>query len=159
MPNPYVPTFAISVPASKPRGFCVGDGPPKLLHRKRPSMTTKRSKGLVGRWSGVEVTTEYPASQSSKVMRGPAGQIAESNSPLVSEHRKKPGRIRPSSQSYHHAASVEDESESGSAKRDDGRGLWQLSGPVECMLNLPMGATKQNAMLVHTCKLTCSPTS
>jgi hypothetical protein len=158
LPNPHVPTFVISVPTTKPRAFYVGDGPPKPLHQRRPTPGQKRRRGLVGRWSGVDVTTEYPAFHEpdgeeaiplGMVGRAAKGASRTAVSSLVSIRDTTPCRLQSSSRPYRECGLLGDELDAKSETKHDG--LWRFSGPVDCMLSLPIGATKQNAMLVHTC--------
>lgn len=170
--NPHLPAFVISVPASKPRAFIAGNRSPKVLHQGRPSQLRKRRpERLIGRWSGIDVATEYPfdlgsdsEDESSQWETVPASTLAEvpNSLPSSTPHTPLSASAVPSAVSLDTQSAVVgaknhqvrgisappgDFEESSDSRRDNS--LRHFAGPVECMTSLPMSATKQNAMLVH----------
>jgi len=94
------------------------------------------------KWSGVDLTTEYPVYDSDD-----DGSGWETIGEPVSQEDGVSTHLSP-----HDASVIAAESSPKSFDKQLSQNVWRLSGPVDAMTSLPIPATKQNALLVHTCK-------
>lgn len=113
------------------------------------------------KWSGIEIATEYPFPLSPELDSNNEGEAVE--------ERHQPGVDIDTSvdekQILVHAATVLGERQwlggrshgqlvRGGRTVTNKQNLWYLAGPLDSMSSLPIAPTKQNAILIHTCKCT-----
>jgi len=177
-PNPDRPTFVVSLPpiATVVQRRSPGPAPAPIPRPgsggyrrapipRSPRGTRRRPSGFVVKWSGIDMTTEYPVYNSDddsedggdtsawETIQEPSTQEDGVSTHLASYDPSKSQVASPTT------ASTTSSTEFGSvvvlnpeaAYRQPLQDLWHLAGPLHGMTNLPIEATKQNAMLVHTC--------
>ncbi|KAK0645733.1 hypothetical protein B0T16DRAFT_373859 [Cercophora newfieldiana] len=173
-PNPDRPTFVVSLP---PIATVVQRREPTLTPApitrpgsrthvrkapvpKSPRGTRRRPSGFVVKWSGIDMTTEYPVYDSDddsedgdasawETIREPASQEDGVSTHLISYDSSISRVTSPVTSSSTTTNMVEILNLAG-IQRHHSQNLWHLAGPLDGMTNLPIEATKQNAMLVHT---------
>ncbi|KAK4213670.1 hypothetical protein QBC37DRAFT_473101 [Rhypophila decipiens] len=131
---------------SRKPGKKKGTAPPRPYQRKVPIPRASSPKHrpqskrnvIVARWSGVNLTTEYPIYQPDLDNDLSVWETIE-DSPEATPDQTNPSEKSPS----HKALSF------SSPQRQN---VWRFAGPVDGMAlaPLPIPATTQNAMLVHT---------
>ncbi|KAM7216238.1 hypothetical protein V8F06_008357 [Rhypophila decipiens] len=141
------PSAHIRFSSRKP-GKKKGTAPPRPYQRRvpipRPRASSPKHRPqskrnvIVARWSGVNLTTEYPIYQPDLDNDLSVWETIE-DSPEATPDQTNPSEKSPS----HKALSF------SSPQRQN---VWRFAGPVDGMAlaALPIPATKQNAMLVHT---------
>ncbi|KAK1755442.1 hypothetical protein QBC47DRAFT_452069 [Echria macrotheca] len=142
-PNPDLPTFTVKLPPRPSQQRSPVPSPPVYVRKAVPHSPRgprRRRSGLVVKWSGVDLTTEYPVYDSDDDGSGwETIQETVSQEDGVSTHL-----------SSHDASVVAAESNPKILDKQLSQNVWRLSGPVDAMASLPIPATKQNALLVHT---------
>ncbi|KAK0714690.1 hypothetical protein B0H67DRAFT_536573 [Lasiosphaeris hirsuta] len=163
-PNPELPTFVVSLPTQGTTNRPVPSV--STYTRKAPVPWSlragrRRRSGLVVKWSGIDMTTEYPVYDSDDDESSPWETIEE-----TIPHNSDSTQIAPSYNTVPQAtlpvivSPASDRRPSTPTSvivlnpkatyHQTPQQLWHLAGPVDGMGNLPIQATKQNAMLVHT---------
>ena len=174
-PNPDRPTFVVNLP---PIATVVQRREPPLTLApisqpgsrayarkgpvpKSPRGTRRRPSGFVVKWSGIDMTTEYPIYNSDddsdnggeasawETIQEPTAQEDGVSTHLVS-YEPSPSRVTSPTTSSTTTAAIEILNPAAFHRRPF-QNLWHLAGPLEGMASLPIEVTKQNAMLVHTC--------
>ena len=141
---------------------------------RSPRRTRRRPSGFVVKWSGIDMTTEYPVYDSDGdstdgeyengrdssawvTIQDTAGHQEDGVSTHLMSNTASPVVVAASS-----TVVSSDADPAGSwavvispqvMRRQLSQNLWHLAGPLDGMGNLPIPPTKQNAMLVHTCLL------
>jgi hypothetical protein len=163
--------FVISVPATSPRAFFAPDKSPRPLRPWRPGPGRKQKQSLVGRWSGVDATTEYPCGSDSE------DESIWETLPSIEDH-DYPYSSGPSAYGTRPSGSVREVVEVPGLKTENQAdnawppaqsnvpedvdeeieiprqqvSLHQFTNPTDYMICLPMNATKENALLIHCCE-------
>ncbi|KAK3934849.1 hypothetical protein QBC46DRAFT_398800 [Diplogelasinospora grovesii] len=172
-PNPYFPTFTLT-PTPSDRNPTQRRGNGAAYARKAPipprsptSNARRRVRpgpGRVVRWSGVNMTTEYPAIDSDDDESSPWETVrgeSSDNIPAAPSRTTSPWTSSTTTVASGSGTSTALILANAAQKtptpinQHDGH-MYHFIGPLDGMTNLPMQATKQNAMLVHTfAKLLC----
>lgn len=172
-----MPTFVVARPPSRSPSpvYHISRYPRRLPPSWSPVLDRRRRRGpgFVVRWSGVNLTTEYPVCEdfdddewetipTSSTLHPPSHNTKPSrkSSPSQSSHFYDVVRSRtPSSSTASGGQDVELINPHRALQANSTGHLWYLNAPADCMGNLPISATRENAVLVKTCVYSRIPAS
>lgn len=161
--------FPVSRPASTPRAFHFrqqarplpqkSPKTPRAQKRSTLPKTASQQRKIIASWSDLGVVTEYPVCSSSEDGGDDGGPASFDDtlslSPSSSAHDASPSPDTQTAvvqQSPRQRTQTVDLRHYNTTATAAVPSPWLLAGPLDAMIGLPIVVTKQNAMLIHTCR-------